>query len=164
MTGSPSGGGGSSSGGGNVTPEQALAGACPMMMGSGSGEAPECTGIDEYTACVQDMCGLNDCLDGDCSDLLGCYQDADDPCMADCTPSDECMTCLTELGSCALNNCFDLVMCGTIEEGGACDQLSECCAGLDANDPMKFGCDAAAMLSTAGGDQACMSALEAFCP
>jgi hypothetical protein len=135
-----------------------------MMAMTGAGSADECTGLDEYMSCVLDTCGLQDCFDNECADLLSCYQDADDPCQATCTPSTECTDCQMAQSQCILNSCFDLIMCGTLEEGGACDQLTECCAEFADDDPMKFACDAAAMLAPSGGDQACMSALEGLCP
>lgn len=159
-----SGGNAGSGAGAKLTAEQAAAGMCEMM-GAGM---DSCTGVEEYSACYQDKCGIDKCLEGACKDLLTCAEMAEDPCEANCMPSAECQTCITATASCALNECFSLLMCGgatgggMTEKGGACDQLEACCDGQP--DGAKMICMQAAIgARAAGGDAICESAKAGFC-
>ena len=164
--GGTSGGGKAGSGAGSKpTAAQAASGMCDMM----STGMDSCTGVEEYTACYQDKCGIDKCLEGACKDLLTCTEKAADPCKADCMPSAECQTCITATASCALNECFSLLMCGgatagggMTKDGGACDQLDACCEKQPEGAQMT--CMLAASGSrAAGGDAICESAKTAFC-
>jgi hypothetical protein len=153
----------SGGGEGGVTADQAAV--CRMMseMGAAGASATQCTGIEDYTKCADETCGSADCYDGDCKDLLDCYQDADDPCSADCTPSSDCNACLSDVARCAAEECFQLVMCGETEAGGACDQLDDCCESR--SDSAKMACEVAAETSrSGGGDQLCETVLNNLCP
>jgi hypothetical protein len=170
-TGCPSeegdGGGGSGGGGGggnkDLTPEQALAGGCDMT----GGEGTECTGIEEYTACANDQCGMDDCLSGPCAAYLTCVTNADDACTAvdgECTPTSECNTCLQDAGLCTVNmKCTDLISCGEKVEGGPCDRVDACCLSLDSF--QKMACDLQASPVKTGGDETCQQLLDGYgCP
>lgn len=154
---------GSGGGGSTVTPEQAAMGACEM----GGGEGSECEGIDEYQACLETMCGVGACYDGPCASLLTCYQNAADPCEANCMPSDECTTCFTDKLSC-LSGCASNLVCdgmpvgGETMPGGGCDQLDDCCASLDSQ--MMMACTALAGSVRLAGDEACAMLIPSYCP
>jgi hypothetical protein len=160
-----SGDGGAGNGGSSkVTPEDALAGKCDMM-GSGTND---CTGVEEYTACVEDMCKPQDCTATVCKDYLDCVKGADDPCKpSGCTPSGDCQSCLMDVATCSLNKCFSLLKCkgstgGETKAGGACDQLDTCCK----TQPMEVQSlcmTAASAARAAGGDKICEQSKAAFC-
>jgi hypothetical protein len=125
------------------------------MMGGGT---TDCDGIEEYTACVQDMCNADDCMD-ECADYLECAEEADDPCNpSGCTPSGACASCLATVGSCTLANCLELIMCGETASGGACDQLDDCCA--EQPEQQRMICEQAASAARTGGDATCQVVLD----
>lgn len=150
---------------GSLTGDDALAGACDMMMGmTGSTAMDMCTGIDEFTQCAQDNCKLDDCYEaGACKTYADCVKKASDPCKNDCgNPPSECSSCVSTAGMCAFNMCFSKIQCGTVTKGGPCDKLDTCCGSLDAN--MKSLCMTASGAVRVGGDMACMQVLTTFCP
>jgi hypothetical protein len=136
-----------------IEPADALAGACTMM-GMMGASRDECSGVEEYGACVRDECGLQDCLDDECSDSFECLQDADDVCDNDClvSISTACEQCLASWGMCAARDCVALLMCGDVTEGGACDQLEECCDELP--EEMAEPCRLSAAGARSGGEPA----------
>jgi hypothetical protein len=129
------------------------------MMG---GVTTDCDGIDEYSACVEDMCSVQDCASRGCQAYFDCVEDAEDPCMpTGCTlPTGDCAACLAEVGTCMVENCVSLIMCGETTPGGACDQLDDCCAA----NSMPMLCEQAVSGARSfGGDETCMMFMAAFC-
>jgi hypothetical protein len=172
-----SGGGGSGTGGGNanMSPEDVASGSCDTMGGSGG---TECTGIEEYQACLNDTCGYAQCYSGPCADYLECLGNADDPCTAaspggECSPSSECTSCFTTNANCALNCASNLDCGGSAGQGGAagtgglpegtCADLDACCATLPSAEET-MTCTAAADAARMAGDSACAIYIIAFCP
>jgi hypothetical protein len=150
---------------GSVTGDDALAGACDMMMGmTGNTAMDMCTGFDEFTQCAQDSCKLDDCYEtGACKTYADCVKKASDPCNSGCgTAPSDCSSCVATAGNCAFNMCFSKIQCGTLTPGGPCDKLDTCCDTLDAN--MKSLCTMTASMIKVGGDMACGQLLSAFCP
>lgn len=160
-----SGNGSSGSGSGNAgsgNPDDAIA-ECMAQEMMGGGSTADCEGIEEYSECVQDMCSVQDCMDNGCEAYFDCVEDAEDPCMpTGCTPTSDCTACLLDVGTCSADNCFDLIMCGEVTAGGACDQLDDCCDAQP--ESMRMVCEQAASGSrAAGGDELCMTVMQAFC-
>jgi len=154
-----SGSGNAGAGSGSVDDAIAECMAEDMMMG---GSTADCDGIEEYSACVEDMCSVQDCMSRGCQAYFDCVEDAEDPCMpTGCSlPTGDCANCLADVGTCTLDNCFELIMCGETTTGGACDQLDDCCA----TNSMPMICQQAASgARAAGGDELCMTVMAAFC-
>jgi hypothetical protein len=154
-----SGSGSGNAGSGDVDDAIAECMAEDMMMG---GSTTDCDGIEEYSDCVQDMCSVQDCMSRGCQAYFDCVADAEDPCMpTGCAlPTGDCAACLADVGTCTLDNCFELIMCGETTAGGACDQLDDCCA----TNSMPMICQQAASgARAAGGDELCMTVMSAFC-
>jgi hypothetical protein len=155
-------GSGNSGSGSTSDPDDAIA-ECMVeqMMGTST---TDCDGIEEYSACVEDMCDVQDCTNRGCQTYFDCVQDAEDPCMpTGCAlPTGDCAACLADVGTCTLDNCFELIMCGETAAGGACDELDGCCAAQP--DSMRMLCEQAASgARAAGGDNFCMMVMDAFC-
>jgi hypothetical protein len=161
-----SGSGNAGSGSGNAgsgNPDDVIAEcmAEEMMMG---GSISDCDGIEEYSACVEDMCSVQDCASRGCQAYFDCVENAEDPCMpTGCSlPTGDCAACLADVGTCTVNNCIRLIMCGETSTGGSCDQLDDCCAAQPDNTRML--CEAGASAARAGGgDEACEMLRVALC-
>jgi hypothetical protein len=155
-------GSGNAGSGSSSDPDDAIAECmAEEMMGTST---TDCDGIEEYSACVQDMCSVQDCASRGCQAYFDCVEDAEDPCMpTGCTlPTGDCAACLADVGTCTLDNCFELIMCGETAAGGACDELDDCCEAQP--DSMRMICmQAASGARAAGGDNLCMMVMDAFC-
>jgi hypothetical protein len=176
---SGAGGGGSS----NMSAEDVAAGNCNM-----TGGETECTGVEQYMACLNNTCGYDECYSGPCASYIDCLSNADDACSAaqdgTCSPSSECTSCFISDANCALN-CASNLQCtggnagagGSGSSGGAgaggtagvgglpegtCADLDACCASLpgDEGSSCMMVADAAKM----AGDIACAVYIDAFCP
>jgi hypothetical protein len=130
-------------------------------MGSG-GETglPACADLAGYNTCVNTECGLDACFANECADLVACYQSAADPCMADCTQSAECTSCITSNTTCLTSCVTTYLLCS--EDGGACDALDACCAGLPSD--MAPTCMQAASAARTVDDLGCSGVMMAYCP
>ena len=164
--------------GSNVSPEDVASGSCDMMQGGGS----ECTGAEEYQACLNDTCGYAECYSGPCASYIDCLSNADDPCAAaqpggECSPSSECVSCFSADLNCTIQ-CASNLDCGGAAgaggEGGAagtgsglpegtCADLDACCESLADMDE-KATCMQAAETARTAGDLACAVYITAFCP
>jgi hypothetical protein len=153
-------------GSGGVTADQAAIGMCEMMgqvpMG-GAAATPMCTGLDEYSTCVSEKCGADECYETRCKALIDCIGKAADPCKSDCTPSSDCTACLTEATACASEECLSLIMCGMTEAGGACDDLDDCC-DTKSGSAQSTCQQAASAARSGGGDDLCENLLSSLCP
>ena len=123
----------------------------------------ECDGRDDFTACLQSMCGLQAC-EGQCGEYAACLQGKPDICTNDCVPSDACEECSADLSNCGTTSCLSTISCGPVTPGGPCDQLSTCCAGLP--EAMRANCEMFVPVGRAGGDTVCtnLKAMIAGCP
>jgi hypothetical protein len=160
----PAGAGGTSGTGGgssDLPPEAILAGACGMMDGSGADQLPECADIDGYTSCVGG-CGYQTCINGACSDLLNCVENAPDQCNHGCEPSAECENCFATVDTdCAYACVMTHLLCS--DDGGACDEAEACCSSLPAD--MQSTCmQTVAAGQMAAGDLGCQSVVDVYCP
>jgi hypothetical protein len=152
--------GNAGSGSGRLSALEAITGACDMM--EAMDMTATCEGVDQYTQCTLEWCGLQECLDTACQDYVECVDAAADPCDNSCTQSSECSDCFANQEDCIGTNCLRLVMCGETMSGGACDLLDDCCQAQP--DQMRTLCmQAAAGARAAGGDAVCMEAMSAFC-
>jgi len=173
-----SGGGGSGTSGGssNMSPEDVAAGNCDM-----TGGETECTGVEEYMACLNDTCGYDECYSGPCAAYIDCLSNADDACVAaqdgTCSPSSECTNCFISDANCALN-CASNLQCEGANAGaggtaggaagvgglpeGTCADLDACCASLPADEASN--CTMVANSARMAGDFACAVYIDAFCP
>jgi hypothetical protein len=111
-----------------------------------------CNGRNEFTACLQSMCGLQNC-EGTCGEYAACLQTKPDICENDCMPSDACADCSADLSDCGTMQCLDNISCGPVTPGGPCDQLAMCCAALP--DAMRANCEMFVPVGRAGGDTVC---------
>ena len=160
-----SGGNAGSGAGSKPTAAEAAAGMCGMM----STGMDSCTGIEEFTQCSFDMCGLQDCVDGECKEFYGCIQSAADPCAPmGCTATDACTKCQLDAGLCSAGKCMGLLKCSTgaaggmTKAGGACDQLDACCK-TQAEGVKDICAASAGGARSAGGDSICEMVKAALC-
>jgi hypothetical protein len=153
-------GSGTTSGTGTGTSSGTDPFACQMMTAMSSTASSMCTGVADYTSCVQSKCEGNSCLSTDCKDYNDCVKSKGSCSSASsCMPSATCMSCLTTVGNCATSMCIDKLQCGTHAKGGACDQLTMCCASMMSNPLCSM-----VKLITVGGDMTCMQVLTSICP
>lgn len=170
-SGSGSGGSGSGTGGSSGNSGLSAEDAASGMCGMGSGMDSDCTGLDEYQACVQSQCMFDACYDGACASYISCLQNAEDPCdaSAECPIPMACQDCFVSKASCASNCLNEHVECngmpvgGGTETGGACDELDTCCASL-ADAANMAQCTQIAGIIRVGGDMACEGPLMTYCP
>jgi hypothetical protein len=73
-------------------------------------------------------------------------------------PSEKCMTCLTSKSQCTIDKCISKLQCGTREDGGACDQLEDCCKDMADS----VACTMVNVI-VAGGDESCQSLVDFAC-
>lgn len=178
-------GGDDGDGGGSnrVTAEQAAAGACNDQGMMGGDTTTQCTGIDEYQACLETMCGFDECYEGPaCASTLSCLRGSSDPCNAiedgTCSLSSECTNCFFSKATCA-TNCISHLDCtsggagasgtngggggaGGGSSGGGCAGLDACCASLSGD--QKAQCEQQKGTGMLGGDVVCEAITTIFCP
>jgi hypothetical protein len=63
---------------------------------------------------------------------------------------------------CSVDDCFHLLMCGEVTDGGPCDQLDACCDEMPP--AMAQSCHLGASGARQGGDEVCEMAMDALCP
>jgi hypothetical protein len=145
----------------------------------GTGAPADCD-TSSYAECIENQCSTQyqaclgagyksgDLSGGRCEEFMNCALASADPCSpTDCMPSDDCTSCLLEVGNCSLSSACELPECaggggampGGTPSGGGCAALMTCCASLDAD--MQSDCNDT--LDSLGGiDQACDAAITIY--
>jgi hypothetical protein len=146
---------GDHSSGNSAASSAALAGAC-IVNSLASFSLLNCQNLDAYSACATTMCGFQNCADA-CKDFKSCVGTASDPCTNSCVETTDCQSCLAPVAACSASQCLETLICGTVADGGACDELDSCCDALAGD--LKTTCQLAARATRIGGDPSCKTLL-----